>query len=166
MLMLSFSCQKVEQEKQKAQKYEGALISFTTITTILSEDAKIKLKLFAPLQYVQENGNIDYPKGVQISMYNEDKILITTLRANKGFYDKSKHLYVGTGDVVVENLERRQRLYTEELNWNQPKKEIFTEKPIRILTPTEILEGTGLTSDEEFGRYTIWKPTGIFDMQN
>ncbi len=153
---------KTKNDPTDTLKYEGALITFEEVKTLYSENAQMKIKLEAPLQYSDQNGDVRYPKGAMVTMYNENGIRSTTLRADSAFYEKIPRLYTAIGKVVVRNLIQKQTLQTDKLHWNQAKREIYTDQPVRITTPYEILEGIGMTCDEDFTEYTIWKPTGIF----
>lgn len=159
------ACDKSEIYDKKKNEYKGAVIEFKKVTTLYSEDAKLKIKIEADEQHVYANNDVVYPKGIQISMYNAQGFKTTDLRADSGRYEYNIQQYVGRGNVVVTNLEQRQTLYTDELFWLQGKKEISTEKPIKILTEKEQLNGVGLVSNETFSQYTIKKPTGIFTLE-
>jgi LPS export ABC transporter protein LptC len=160
------SCDKSEIYDKKKNEYEGATIEFQEVTTLYSEDAKLKIKIEAAQQQVFANNDVYYPKGIRISMYNTQGFKTTDLKADTGRYEYSTQQYKGIGNVIVTNLEQQQTLYTDELLWWQGRKEITTEKAIRIITPKEQLNGIGLVSNEEFSQYTIKKPTGIFSLEN
>ncbi len=153
-------------DRKNKQKYEGATINFKNVTTLYSENAKMKIKIMAPRQQVFQNSDVLYPNGVQIDMYNAAGIKTTELQADTGRYDYVQQLYKGIGHVVVTNLEQQQTLYTDELQWSQARHEIFTEDTIKIVTKNETLNGIGLVSNEEFSRYTIKRPTGVFSLEN
>jgi LPS export ABC transporter protein LptC len=165
-LLLLSACNSQELRKKKAKvQYNGPLIEFKSVETLYSDNAVIQLKIEAPEQYIFQNGDVKYPKGVQISRYNPYGVKISTLRGDSGSYDKTRQLYQAFGNIVVENLELQQQLYTTALEWDQPKREIRTDKPVKIITPNEMLEGTGLVSDESFSRYHILRPSGIFSLK-
>ena len=52
------------------------------------------------------------------------------------------------------------QLNTDELIWNQSIQKFFTEKPVRITTPTEVLYGDGMEANSDFSWYQITKPKG------
>lgn len=156
------------QPKQKTQikatdtlSYTGPLVTFGNVKTYYSENANLKIKLESQLQYSEQNGDVYYPHGAKVTMY-EQGIKTTTLKADSAYYQQVSRIYTAIGNVVVMNLTQKQTLKTEVLHWNQAKKEIYTDQAIRIKTQTEILEGIGMTCNEDFSEYVIWKPTGIF----
>jgi LPS export ABC transporter protein LptC len=148
--------------KKKVPEYKGASVEFDSVRTIYSQSANVRIKLFGTKQIVEQSGNVWYPKGIEVNMYNEQGLRTTNLRADSGRYEKNIRIYRAYGNVVVVNLEQQQTLYTDQLNWDQNKREIFTEKEIKIVTPKELLYGVGLVSNDEFSRYKITKPTGVF----
>ena len=90
--------------------------------------------------------------------------MLNTLRGNYGRFDKTKNLYFIRGDVRVSNVQKQQSMKTEEMYFDQSKQLIYndTTQLVRIQTPTEILTGYGLTANQDFSRYTILKPQGVF----
>lgn len=163
LLLIACDNQELRKKKVKVQ-YNGPLVEFRGVETLYSDNAIIQLKIEAPEQRIFQNGDVKYPKGVKISRYDAYGTRISTLRGDSGSYDKTRQLYQAFGNIVVENLELRQRLYTTQLDWDQPKREIRTDRPIKIITPNEMLEGVGLVSDESFSRYRILRPSGTFSL--
>ena len=151
--------------KKKIPEYKGASVEFDSVRTIYSQSAKIRVKLFGNKQIVLQSGDIYYPQGIEVNMYNEQGIKTTNLRADSGRYEKNIRIYRAYGNVVVVNLEQQQTLYTDQLNWDQNKREISTEKNIKIVTLKELLYGVGLVSNDEFSKYRITKPTGVFAVE-
>ncbi len=151
--------------KKKVPEYKGAFVEFDSIRTLYSQNATTRIKLFGKKEIVLQNGDIIYPKGIEVNMYNEQGIKTTNLRADSGRYEKNIRIYHAYGNVVVINMEQQQTLYSDQLNWDQNKREIFTVKNIKIVTPKELLYGVGLVSNDEFSKYKITKPTGVFSVE-
>lgn len=147
--------------KKKIPEYKGATVEFDSVRTIYSQSATVRVKLYGAKQIVLQSGDILYPKGVEVNMFDEQGLRTTNLRADSGRYEKNIRIYRAYGNVVVVNMEQQQTLYTDQLNWDQNKREIFTEKNIKIVTPKELLYGVGLISNDVFSKYKITKPTGV-----
>ncbi|MDO7873156.1 LPS export ABC transporter periplasmic protein LptC [Hymenobacter sp. ASUV-10] len=148
------------------QTYTGPLMETTNVRTLFSDSAKLKLKLTAPLEQQFENGDVIYPKGMVVTFYQGDgKTVVNTLTAKYGKVDKLKSLYIMRGDVRVVNVPQQQRMNTEELFFDKAKQQIYTDSAMKVHveTPTERLEGYGLTANQDFSRYRITRPTGFFD---
>jgi LPS export ABC transporter protein LptC len=86
------------------------------------------------------------------------------LQANFGKLDKAKQLYTMRGAVRVANVPQQQRMNTEELFFDKSKELIYTDSAmfVKVTTPTEYLTGYGLTANQNFSRYSITHPEGIF----
>ncbi|WP_052732574.1 LPS export ABC transporter periplasmic protein LptC [Hymenobacter terrenus] len=138
----------------------------TNVLTLVSDSAKLKFQLTAPLEQQFENGDFIYPKGVMVTFYSADgkKTVVNTLTAKYGKSDKAKNLYIMRGDVRVVNVPQEQRLNTEELFFDKNKQLIYTDSAmfVKVTTPTEYLTGYGLTANQDFSRYKITSPRGIF----
>jgi LPS export ABC transporter protein LptC len=157
-------CKKAEPEKAKGPvEYKGPLLESNNVLTLYSDSAKLQIKYTAPLEQQYENGDKRYPKGIKVEFYGEGGAKVrNTLRGDYGSYDKAKNLYFIRGNVFVSNEEKQQSMKTQRMYFDQVKQLIYTEDSVRIQTPTEILTGKGLTANQDFSRYTILKPAGIF----
>ena len=62
-------------------------------------------------------------------------------------------------------------MFTEDLFFDKGKQKIYTkpEMQVRVITPFEMLTGTGFTANQDFSYYRLSHPTGTFappDKQN
>lgn len=164
LVVITFTLQSCgEEEMSEEEKAKNTLIAtFENIRRIYSEEGLLKMKIEAPLEYIYQNQDVYYPKNFRISMYNSNGKITTTLTADSGRLEQVSKLYHAYGNVEVINHEQEQKVNTPELHWNDFKREIYTEKEIAIKTPTETLYGIGMTSNADFSKYKIWKPTGNF----
>lgn len=159
------ACQKKAEEKP-AEKfvYKGPTLETTNVHTYFSDSARLQVQLKAKLEQTFENGDLVYPKGVDMTFYAKDGHVVNTLHGKYAKYTRADNRYVVRGDVRVRNEEKQQSLKTEELFYDRPQARIYTDSAmaVTVQTPTERLEGFGLTANEDFSRYKISKPTGIF----
>lgn len=148
--------------------YTGPFRESTNVLTLYSDSAKLKFQLTAPLEQQFENGDFLYPKGILVTFYSADgsKKVVNTLTAKYAKVDKAKNLYTMRGAVQVVNLLQEQRMDTEELFFDKNKRLIYTDSAmfVKVTTPTEYLTGYGLTANQNFSRYRITKPEGVFAM--
>lgn len=166
LLVAAMGCQKQEADPSKKFIYKGPILETTNVVTLISDSAKLQVKLTGPLEQQFDGGDMVYPKSVKVTFFSKDgKSVVNTLRGNYGKYDKAKNLYLLRGDVRVKNEEKQQSLKTEELFYDKQKGTIYTDKFVHIETPTERLEGYGMTATQDFSRYTILKPTGVFTVE-
>lgn len=164
-LLLLASCKPKFGDVAKPYLYTGPLVETRDALTLFSDSARLKFKLTAPLEQKYENGDIWYRRGVTVTFYNQQGQPQNTLRGRVGRYDKQHNQYHVRGNVQVQSLVKQEKLDTEELYFDQLKQRIYTDKFVRIETASEVLTGTGLTAAQDFSRYTILHPAGIFALK-
>lgn len=142
------------------QVYDGPVKSAVNIHLMQSDSAIVRSELFAAKQLEFATGDLEFPEGIEIKMYEKDGQLSTTIRADKGYFIRSKNLYKGVGNVQVENLIKNQKMQSEELFWDQRTKKIYTEKFVTIQDKETIFNGTGMEADDSFKDYEFKNPTG------
>ena len=151
---------------KKFEEYTGPAIEAENITTLFTDSAQLKVKLQAPVQWELQNKDREFPKGMEVDFYENDSTHTSKLTANYGYYYDVEKLYKATGNVIINNKEKGEKMTTEELFWEPENEKIYTTKFVRIQTEDEILEGYGLEAKEDFSSYKIKNPTGIFSMEN
>lgn len=165
LLFLMAGCGKDLKDPDQEKKFTGPFRETENVLTLYSDSAKVRIKLQAPVQEDYENGDIVFPKGIDVEFYENGGTLTSTLRANYGKQERNKDLYFVRGNVVVHNQVKQEKLETEELYWNKNKAQIYTDKFVKITTPEEILMGHGLQADQDFSKYKIRKVTGVFSLK-
>jgi len=163
---LALACQPKEQEAPRVI-YNGPLFETTYVVTMLSDSARLKIRLTAPVEQIFENSDRLYPKGATVTFYDKPgKQIINTLVAKWVKFDNAKQLYIMRGAVKVANVPQQQTLNTEELFYNQSLHKIYTDSAmfVRVQTPTEVLTGNGLAANQDFSRYSIHQPKGVFSL--
>jgi LPS export ABC transporter protein LptC len=163
MLSIFISCG--IKENAKPLVYEGPLTEGEEIEMLYTEQDFIKLKMKARKVKDLQNGDREFPEGIYIEFFDESGKLTSTLQANQAYYFKQESKWRGRGKVEVRNIEKNERLNTEELFWKPETKKIFTDKFVTIKLQTEILYGTGLDAAQDLSTYTIAHPEGEFDVK-
>ena len=156
-----------KEEAAKPVLYQGPLVETTNVETLVSDSARLQLRLTAPLEQQYENGDMLYRQSVHVQVFDKPgKVVVNTMNAKFGKLDKNKQLYTMRGDVQVANVPQQQTLKTEELFYDKVKHKIYTDKEmqVRVQTPTEVLTGKGLEANEDFSRYKILSPVGTFTL--
>jgi len=163
--IMGFGCKKELKDPDKEQKYTGPTMENHDVITLYSDSAKLLIKLQAPLQQEFENGDRVFKDGLYVEFFEKEGQEVTsTLKSNYGKQDRN-NLFLARGNVVVNNLEKKEKLETEELYWDKRKAKIYTDKFVRITTPEQIIMGNGLQSNQDFSNYRIRDVTGIIDLE-
>lgn len=167
LALLAAACQDKEVDPKQVV-YNGPLSVTENVVTMLSDSARPHIRLTAPLEERFENNDVRYRKSVAVTFYDKPgQLVVNTIQAKWAKYENSKQLYILRGDVRVANLPQQQKLNTEELFYDRGKQKIYTDSSmyVRVETPTEVLTGYGLTANQDFSRYGIRRPTGIFTLE-
>ncbi|OWP63471.1 LPS export ABC transporter periplasmic protein LptC [Hymenobacter amundsenii] len=169
-VLLLAGCRKSTDEVvAKPIDYKGPTIETRNVLMLVSDSARLRVRLKTPLEQDFESGDRLYPEGVELTFMDADgETIINTITGKYGRFERNKSLYTLRGDVRVTNVPKQQRMNTEEAFYDQNKASIYTkpETEIRVTTPTEVLTGRGLTANQDFSRYRILTPTGVFTLQN
>ncbi|QKG58209.1 LPS export ABC transporter periplasmic protein LptC [Hymenobacter sp. BRD128] len=166
LLGLATACQNKDKEAPRIF-YKGPMFETENVVTLLSDSARLHARLTAPLEQIFENGDKLYPKNATVTFYDKPgKLVVNTIFAKWIKFDNAKQLYILRGAVKVSNVPEQQTLNTEELFYNQNQRKIYTDSAmfVRVQTPTEVLTGYGLTANQDFSRYGILRPKGVFSL--
>jgi hypothetical protein len=68
-------------------------------------------------------------------------------------------------NVVVKNFETEEQLNTENLIWDQRKKQIVANTFIKITAPDRIIYGDSLRAHESFSSREIFNMKGVFEVE-
>jgi len=127
-------------------------------TIFYTDSARSKLKLTAPV--IESYGGKDpydlFRKGMKVDFYDDSMHVSSHVTADSAIMHNNKNnkLMEADRNVIVVN-KKGERLNTEQLYWDETKHIIYTNKAVTITTATEILDGDGLQSNEDFTDYKI-----------
>jgi LPS export ABC transporter protein LptC len=155
---LIYSCE-VEVDNSMLEPYLGPTQESFDIELYHSDSAIIRTHLSAKRQLEFENGNMEFPEGINIIFFDKESNVTTTMKADKGYYNNVENLYRGEGAVEVHNIEKDQKLSSEELFWNPNTRKIYTDKFVTIQEKQTLFNGTGMEADESFSEYKLFKIT-------
>lgn len=135
----------------------------TDVTILYSEYGKTKVRLYAKefiRNEVAKPPYTDMKNGLKVEFFNDSLKVESVLTARYGrIYEKQENVLLRDSIVVVNK--KGERLNTEELVWNQSIRKFYTEKFVKIYTPTQVMYGDGLEANEDFSWYEIKNPKGI-----
>lgn len=101
--------------------------------------------------------------GIKVNFFSNDGKIVSSMTALYGEINMTKGTFFVRDSVQLFNYEKKQRLETEELIWNQKDSAIFTNKAVIVRTPQGILFGQGIRTHQDFSTYVFLKPTGKID---
>jgi LPS export ABC transporter protein LptC len=156
--LMVFSCGE-EVDSSILETYKGPIGLALDVELYHSDSTIIRTQVKAKKQMEFATGDLEFPEGIEIFFFDVDGNTTSTMRANKGYFDKNKNLYRGEGDVQVHNLEKDQKLSSEELFWDPNTEKIYTDKFVTIQEKETIFNGTGMEADQKFSQYKLFKVT-------
>lgn len=138
------------------------------IEILYSENGKVQVKLIGRtlISHQDDEQLLEFPDGFKVFFYDSNMNIKSTISADYGLSREKEKIMEARHNVVVENLEKNERLNTEELFWDQTKRKIYTEKFVRITRNDEVITGDGLTSDQSFEEIEILNPKGDIEIED
>lgn len=128
------------------------------VNLVHTDSGLVKTRLVTPLLYDyanrKEHPYKEFPKGIQITTFDKNGDSITLTANYSRTYSKTAITEVKGNVVVVNHLEKA-KLYTEQLYWDQNTHYIYTEKPFRLITKTDTINGVGFESKEDLSKVTM-----------
>lgn len=145
------------QKKIGKEEATNVVITFTT-------GGKTKAILTSPLMLrVQDTVTyIEFPKTLAVDFYNDSGVVESKLTALYARYKESQSIIYLRDSVKVTNT-KGEKLNTDELYWDRsrPGWEFYTEKPVKIRTLTQVIDGMGMEASQDFKQRHIKTVTGI-----
>ena len=136
------------------------------VTINYSISGRRKALLTSPLMYrVQDTvPYVEFPKTIHVDFFSEknsDRIE-SKLDARYAKYKETQSLVFLKDSVRVINV-LGDTLYCDELYWDVKRTgtEFYTDKPVRIRTRTQIINGIGMEARQDFKEWHIIQSTGF-----
>jgi LPS export ABC transporter protein LptC len=131
--------------------------------TILNVDVKqselgmMKYELTAPKMVSFQAGDAytEMPMGLKIVFFDSLMQPKSEITANYGISWDSRRTMQARGNVVVKNYQKQEVLNTESLFYDLNQRKVSTEDFVKITSPTKIITGKGMESDELFENWAI-----------
>lgn len=162
---MAFSCENSMKKVKKVTQTDTVPVQTAkNIEVFYSESGVLKFKLTSPflINYPGEDAYYKFPKSLKVVMYDSLHREKNELTANYGIKYEKRRMMEATGNVILFNKLKGEKLTTEHLVWDERKKTIFSDRFVTIRTPDKIIYGEGLVSDEGFDKWKIKKVRGIF----
>ena len=150
--------------KKKASVDEGYQIE-----SYLSQSAKMKAKLTAPLmKRYQADAQTDttyteFPRSLHVDFFDDSLRIESKLDARYGKYKENEQKVFLKDSVVVSNM-RGDTLWCRELWWDQQLQQFYTNKAVRIHQPDKMIYGKGMRAAQDLSSMTLDTVNGIMQV--
>jgi LPS export ABC transporter protein LptC len=137
------------------------------VTILYSKGGHMTARLFAHTFVRAESANPPYTEmkdGLKVEFFDDSLQIRNTVTARYArWYEQENNILLRDSVHIVND--KGEHLHTSELVWNQKLQKFFTEKPVRIVTPTQTLHGTGMEASQDFSTHQIYNLTGEVQVQ-
>jgi LPS export ABC transporter protein LptC len=98
--------------------------------------------------------------GIKVNFFSADGKIVSTLTALYGEVNYANGTFFVRDSVQLVNHEKKQRMETEALYWNQKDSSIYTTSNVVVRSPKGVLYGDGIRTKQNFSEYEFLKPYG------
>lgn len=134
-----------------------------------SENGHIQFQLMTPQldRYNTTTPYMEFPQGIHVLFFDSIGGIKSEMTSRYAISYDNKKIMEARENVEIINHEMKQQLNTEHLIWDQKKHIIFSEVFVKITTEDQTIFGDdGFESDEEFNKWTIRKPSALFNVDS
>jgi hypothetical protein len=158
------SCENSLEDIEKITSRRIGVEEAKQVDIVYSLGDKTKARLSAPymLRHQEAAPFIEFTKTVHTDFYDDSLHIESRLNANYGRYMETESKIFLRDSVVVFNT-KGDTLFCNELYWDRSKagREFYTDKPVRIRTLTQIIDGDGLDAPQDFKSWHIINGRGL-----
>jgi LPS export ABC transporter protein LptC len=159
------SCKQEQAESGPRKSPSAKEIPAHTITgfsMLFTDSNRIRASLQSAyaIVYDQRNETV-LDSAVMVEFMNAQSKRVGILTADSARIDDKTQDMFAYGNVIVRSDSTGTTLRTSVLMWKQQKQLLYTNERVNITTPSEIIDGTGMESDQWLKNYKIFKVSGI-----
>lgn len=135
------------------------------VTIIYTVGQQTKSKITAPLMLHHQDTSkpyFEFTKTIHADFFDDSLHIQSTMDAHYARYMETESKVFLRDSVVVMN-NKGDTLYCDELYWDRNRRgqEFHTDKPVRIRTPSQILDGDGMDAPQDFSNWHLINGRGI-----
>jgi LPS export ABC transporter protein LptC len=157
------SCENDEKEVNNLFKKQVAVEEAKNVESYLSQSGTVKAKLTSPymLRVQADSPYMEFPRTMHVDFYNDSTAIESTVDARYSKYVEFDHKVLLRDSVLVISIKNGDTLRTQELWWDQDKKEFFTDKPAHVYQRDKIIFAkNGLRAAQDLTSYTFYSSSG------
>ncbi len=163
-----YACENDLRTVQQVNKKKTGVEEAKNIESYLSQEAKLKAKLTAPLmlRYQTDTPRIVFPNSLHVDFFDSTKAIETELYAKFGKYTEGDGKVFLKDSVRVYNA-KGDTLVTEELWWDQTQNIFYTVQPVEIRKPQQkFLAKDGMRASQDLKNITLFtmQPGSIINL--
>ncbi|MGC9342739.1 MAG: LPS export ABC transporter periplasmic protein LptC [Bacteroidales bacterium] len=144
-------------------------VSAKKVEIVYTDSSRLQMILEAPS--IRRFSNVErpymeFPEGIYVRFYDDSLKVESEIMANYAIYFNEERLWEARGDVVANNIEKGEKLNTEELFWDENKEVIFSNSFSRIETEDGTFYGQeGFESNQRFSKWRLKGSRGTVNVK-
>ncbi len=158
------SCENSPADFNKLASKKAGVEVAKDVKILYSLGNETKSRITAPLMLRHQEAIpfIEFTKTIHADFFDDSLRIQSTMDAHYAKYFETESKVFLKDSVVVMN-KKGDTLYCNELYWDRRRtgEEFYTDKPVRIRTRTEILDGDGLDAPQDFSNWHLINGRGI-----
>ena len=166
LVLASAACSKPKEHTAPAinPRDSVSMMKSYGVNTLISDSGVMKYRIVAERSEVNEvltPPRWIFKRGIFMEQFDQNFHTEAYVQADTAFYYTTKKLWHLIGNVRVKTIDGL-RFSSEELYWDQNRRELYSYCFSRVVTPERELQGTYFTSDERMQHYTVSNSVGSF----
>lgn len=137
------------------------------VETFISDSGYTRYHISTPTWQMFEEATEPFwrfPQGIDLQQYDLQLRPDATMVCDSAIYYSRKKLWQLDGHVMMVNT-LQDTFLSQQLFWDQVKRNVYTDSFIHIVRSDRIIEGYGFSSNENMTSYTINNPTAILPLE-
>ena len=164
----------LEEVNQLFEKSEPGVEVARDIEMLYSDSAIVRVRVIGAtlIRHLESDKPRDeFPDGIHVDFLDPDGTVNSTLDAERADrYTREKKVIARsdidkTSPVILKN-NQGERLETTELIWDESKRQVYTDKFVKITRPEEIIFAYGFVAKQDFSEYELKKVVGRFKVDD
>ena len=135
------------------------------VNTLISDSGIMKYRIVAEeweVNTVRTPSRWIFLKGIFMQQFDEKFHIEAYVQADTAYYFDQKRIWELRGNVRIRTTEGL-RFASEELFWDQQRREFYSNMFSKVITPERTMQGTYFKSDERMTRYIVTNSKGSFE---
>lgn len=127
------------------------------VVVLYSDSARLRVRISGPMSKRSTRGysvEEEFPNGVFVEFLNGAGAVESWLKADYAIRIESDKKVITRGNVVLENV-KGEKIEGPELIWDERKREIYSDRFVKITKGEEIIYSYSFRSDEMFSRVEL-----------
>lgn len=162
-MTMFFSCKNNFKEVQKIGVLQNEPIGVAENMNLKYTDSgRLKANLLSPKMLDFSNREFSYnefPNGVTLYIYDE-RNKKSTIVADYAIVFNDTDLIDLRGNVLI-TTETKDSIFAEQLFYDQKRDWVFSNKPVKYISPSKMVTGNAFDSNQDFSSYGVSEVTGV-----